>query len=363
MNRTVLLTFLLLMVAHHTMAQIVVKGQVFDITTFQPIDLCNVYIVGTSMGASTDTTGHFSFEVAEPGSYELVFSHVGYRPELIDIQVAGDSAKIDPMPLNPNTNYMQEVVVDGKKDKKWQRQYDRFINYAMGKHYRERNVEVVNPYVVEFKNSGRGMLTEAQPFTLTMRNEYTGYEINFLVQRLFLSKSNQFMIGYPGFAKLTSDDSEKLALWKENRQKSYLGSLRHFFQALLKNELSTNGFDVQLTEKDGKKFTGAAAQILPLNVDNTINLNSENLFEYILVTDTEDPRIKKLTFDKLLRATYRNEQDSFGKPQQTLIEAIDGEVLIYTNGIPVNPTSLKLYGYLASEGLYEMLPFEYELSK
>lgn len=340
-------------------AQYAVSGQVFDITTLKPVELCNVYIVGTTLGASTDASGFFSFNIPDSGDYELVYSHIGYLPQLVSFNANTDSLSLDPMPLDPSTTAVDDVVVSGKRDRKWQRQYDRFLKYIMGTHFRENKVEILNPYAVEFKNGGKGMLTEAQPFTLNMKNSYTGYEIHFLVQRLFLSKSNQFMIGYPGFTPLTTDSEEESALWKKNRLKAYQGSLRHIFKSLLENKLDGDGFDAQLTEKNPVKFQGSAAKILPIEVDNTINLNSENLYNHIKVFDTENPNIKRIAFKELLKITYTKEINSYGEPQQTLIEAIEDEFLVYTNGIPVNPTALKLYGYLASEGLYEMLPFDY----
>lgn len=356
---TFLISSLLFCLSFHSRAQHVISGQVFDITTVKPIELCNVYIVGTTIGTSTDSEGNFSFEVPKPGGYELVYSHIGYLPQLISFNIEADSITLDPMPLDPATTSVDDIVVSGKKDRKWQRQYDRFLKYIMGTHFRENSVEILNPYVVDFKDGGKGMLTEARPFTLNMKNDYTGYEVHFLVQRLFLSKSNQFMVGYPGFTPLTTDSQEQAATWERNRLKSYQGSLRHIFKAIMENKLERDGFNAQITEKNPVKFQGSASKILPIEVDNSINLNAENLFEHIAVSDTEDPNIKKIAFKELLRITYTRETDSYGRQQLTLIEAMDNEFLVYTNGIPVNPTALKLYGYLASEGLYEMLPFDY----
>lgn len=352
-------SFLLLGLSFDARAQHHISGQVFDITTLQPVEFCNVYIVGTTLGASTDARGHFSFAVPDSGEYELVYSHIGYLPQLISFNAQTDTLTLDPMPLDPVTTSVDEVTVTGKKDRKWQRQYERFLKYIMGTHFREKNVEILNPYAVEFKEGGRGMLTEARPFTLNMKNNYTGYEIHFLVQRLFLSKSNQFMVGYPGFTPLTGDSPDQSAIWTKNRQRAYEGSVRHIFKSILENKLDQAGFDMQITEKNPVKFQGAASKILPIEVDNTINLNSQNLLEHVKVSETDNPNIKKIVFKELLKVTYTKEVNSFGEPQQTLIEAIEGEFLVYTNGIPVNPTALKLYGYLASEGLYEMLPFDY----
>jgi len=354
-----ILTFFLLCLHLNSRAQHRVSGQVFDISTLKPVELCNVYIVGTTLGASTDSSGFFTFNLPDSGEYELVYSHVGYLPQLVSFKANADSVTLDPMPLDPAATTVEDVVITGKKDRKWQRQYDRFLKYIMGTHFREAQVEILNPYAVEFKNGGKGMLTEAQPFTLNMKNSYTGYEIHFLVQRLFLSKSNQFMVGYPGFSPLTSDSEEQTMTWEKNREKAYQGSLRHIFKSILTNQLEHDGFEAQLTEKNPARFQGAASKILPIEVDNTINLNRENLFKYIKVSNTDNPNIKNIAFKELLKITFTKENDTYGRPQQTLIDAIEGEFLVYTNGIPVNPTTLKLYGYLASEGLYEMLPFDY----
>ena len=157
-------------------------------------------------------------------------------------------------------------------------------------------MEITNPYVVEFRSVGKGMLAEAEPFNLSLKNDYTGYEVNFLVQRVFLSKTNQFMVGYPGFTPLETESSDKQAEWQKNRERAYKGSLRHIFKSILDNDLTSEGFDIILTEIDPKKFTGPAAKILPLNVNNDINITRHNIWKHIMITDTDNPIIKKMTF-------------------------------------------------------------------
>ena len=63
-------------------AQYVVEGKVFDLGNFEPVRLCNVYIVGTTLGAATDSLGHYRFEVERPGKYEMVFSHIAQSKSL-----------------------------------------------------------------------------------------------------------------------------------------------------------------------------------------------------------------------------------------------------------------------------------------
>jgi len=80
-----------------------------------------------------------------------------------------------------------------------------------------------------------------------------------------------------------------------------------------------------------------------------------------LIEDTKNEQIKKVTFSGFLKMTYFGEVGSRGGGQSTYLEAPQGSIFVFTNGIIVDPTSIIVYGYLASEGLYEMLPFDYEL--
>ncbi|HRI59401.1 MAG TPA: DUF5686 family protein [Saprospiraceae bacterium] len=74
-----LLCSLLLLVASMLSAQstFVVSGQVKDAATGEPVEMATVRMIGTGGGAITDSTGHFSFKIAEPGD-SLTVSQIGY---------------------------------------------------------------------------------------------------------------------------------------------------------------------------------------------------------------------------------------------------------------------------------------------
>lgn len=61
----------------------------------QPMPFVNVLLKGTTAGATTDLDGRFSFE-AEPGSYTLLVSFVGYEPVERPVTVAaGQTTRMD----------------------------------------------------------------------------------------------------------------------------------------------------------------------------------------------------------------------------------------------------------------------------
>jgi hypothetical protein len=58
-------------------------GRVFDKTTNEPLMGSNILIVGTRLGATTDTDGNFRIERVPIGVYALRVSAVGYTPFII----------------------------------------------------------------------------------------------------------------------------------------------------------------------------------------------------------------------------------------------------------------------------------------
>jgi hypothetical protein len=56
-----------------------VRGTVTDSTNGQPIPYANVVLKGTSLGASTNSSGFYHISSIPPGTYVLIISQVGYR--------------------------------------------------------------------------------------------------------------------------------------------------------------------------------------------------------------------------------------------------------------------------------------------
>ncbi|MFN3874513.1 MAG: carboxypeptidase-like regulatory domain-containing protein [Flavobacteriales bacterium] len=76
----------------------------------QPMPFVNVALKGTSTGATTDLDGRYSF-TADPGSYTLVVSFVGYEPVERAITVsAGQTSRAD-VELKPQAIEIKEVEV------------------------------------------------------------------------------------------------------------------------------------------------------------------------------------------------------------------------------------------------------------
>ena len=73
-----LVTFALFLTAAAFSQKATVRGFVYESETGEPVIFTNVYLQGTTMGASTDVNGYFSITQIPPGDYILTVSYLGY---------------------------------------------------------------------------------------------------------------------------------------------------------------------------------------------------------------------------------------------------------------------------------------------
>lgn len=93
-----------------------IRGNVYDAESGDPIMFGNVLVQGTSVGANTDIDGFFSIKV-EPGTYNIVFSYLGYDSTAVEVTVeAGDIEYVSPK-LEPSGVQLSTVDVSAKRDR------------------------------------------------------------------------------------------------------------------------------------------------------------------------------------------------------------------------------------------------------
>lgn len=113
--RCILAAFLLLAVgAAPSMAQDTgaIAGVVVDAANGETLPGANVSIKGTTTGTSTDLKGRYRITGLEPGSYDVLFSFVGFTQKTVTgVEVeAGETVKVD-VSLKEQTAELEEVVV------------------------------------------------------------------------------------------------------------------------------------------------------------------------------------------------------------------------------------------------------------
>lgn len=112
--------FVGLLACRVTLAQSVrpggVSGLVTDAGTGETLILANVVIEGTSVGTATNTSGYYTLTGLQPGSYDLLFSYIGFGDERRNITIsAGQSVRLD-VALQADDLVIGELVVSAERD-------------------------------------------------------------------------------------------------------------------------------------------------------------------------------------------------------------------------------------------------------
>lgn len=90
-----------------------INGKVIDKTTKQPIQYVNVVIIGTTLGAMTDSSGQYSINSVDENIYQLKYSLIGYSSLIeSEVRVINDkSTTVKDIELVESTISMDSVIV------------------------------------------------------------------------------------------------------------------------------------------------------------------------------------------------------------------------------------------------------------
>lgn len=92
-----------------------VRGFVYDKTSGEPILFTNVYLKGTTMGASTDVNGFYSITRIPVGTYTLMSTYLGYDTAMAQITIKPGSIISQQLFLNKSSISLNEIQVSAEK--------------------------------------------------------------------------------------------------------------------------------------------------------------------------------------------------------------------------------------------------------
>ncbi len=95
-----------------------IKGFVYDKNTGEPIIYTNVYLLGTTYGATTDINGFYSIKKVPVGSYTIMSTYVGYDSSVIKIDLVPNQIFTQKLYLSKKARRIKELVVKANKDDK-----------------------------------------------------------------------------------------------------------------------------------------------------------------------------------------------------------------------------------------------------
>ena len=103
------------------------NGRVIDSDSGEPIHRVNVYLSGTTFGASTAQTGIYCMENIPGGSYQLIFQHIGYEIKVQHIQIEDDQIYQIDAQLLPKIYDSEAIQISATEPTEWRNQLKLFI--------------------------------------------------------------------------------------------------------------------------------------------------------------------------------------------------------------------------------------------
>ena len=112
------LLLLFILLTAYTFAQTgIIRGNVFDGETGEPIIYCNLQLSGTNLGATTNFDGFFTITNIPVGSYQLTATYIGYDSLSIPITLGESQIVYRRINIQPNSIQLSTVDVSARKEK------------------------------------------------------------------------------------------------------------------------------------------------------------------------------------------------------------------------------------------------------
>lgn len=92
-----------------------VRGFIYEEETGEPAIFSNVYLKGTTYGASTDNNGYFLISRIPPGNYQLMVTYLGYDTIQIPIQLDPDEVFNQNFLLKKSSVNLETVTVNAER--------------------------------------------------------------------------------------------------------------------------------------------------------------------------------------------------------------------------------------------------------
>lgn len=346
------------------------SGRIIDKETSKPLVGVNVFLSGTTIGTTTDTNGHFILEKLPRGSFDLVLSMIGYEVNTIKIFLDKNyNYNLGTIQLQERVYQLGEIQIVDKKDEDWQKNYKLFEENFLGQSENSKLCEIINKELINFQKTNDGKLIANANDWLKINNYALGYRIKFLLRKFVLSPD--LVVNYRGeyFYEEIDSTNELKQIWRENRRRSYYGSLRHFLVSFAENSLRENNFFVyysikpnwlEVVELLDTKFGRKSIDINNL-IDPGLVLQKIRLKEnYLLVeyrAESESPEYFKF---RQARGSFIGDKLRF---QVSWIELLSNKLIFTREGLILNSEDpIRLFGYWAFERIADMLPLNYVIN-
>ena len=355
-NKLSLSVFFLLVVAESLAQTGTIKGIVVNNRTRERLPFAVVYLNYTTIGTTANGSGEFVLRNVPVGQQDLVATFVGHHPQKHKITVK-DSAEIS-ITIGLETKDLKEVKIRAKRDKNWDRQYEKFKRLFLGNSVHAARCEILNPWVLDFEWNEKGFFTARASEVLEIENFSLGYKLYYQVVNFKVGSKDYLIAGNVRFQPMAPGDSTTKNEWAKNRAEVFGGSSRHLFRSIINRTLNNNGFELYRDD------TGA---------DDIIRMANflSNVGKELFVYDIEDLHYAEvranqfqIQFPERLEIHYLNKSarpDIYRNVTHAVswLETANGTLLVNGDGVVLNPDKSYLSGNMSEARIAELLPYDY----
>jgi hypothetical protein len=338
-----------------------ITGRVQDSNTLEAIPFANVFINNTTIGTVTDINGEFNLTtLKEPGTYELVFSFVGYEVYKRRIAVGENVLNAGNIRLIPSKIELNAVEVKSARDKDWEKNLKKFKKIFLGADKQAAACTIINPWVIDFeKGEGNKFIAKASA-PIEIENKALGYSVVFYLTNFWQSSNEYSILGNVRFNELKSTDDREVSSWRTSRRKSYQHSTQHLFKSIIDHRINGEGFTLYTDSENNKKTTTRSAQfyseigktVIPFDTAELVSRDIEKGFYRVTMTTRVE------VHDRIEKARIPVYSDVFGSVSWITLNK--GFIVVNRNGFPKRPEDIIVSGDMTSGRVAQMLPLDYQ---
>ncbi len=339
---------------------------IVDQLTNLPIQNAHVFIGNATFGSISDEVGKCKFDIPSDVTKELVVSHVSYDLVVLQYSKYNVLNSGDTIFLDPNGIDLSEIVIEGKRAKKWKKNYRKFSKAFIGSGKRSALCEIKNPEVLRFETND-GVFKATAIDILKIKNHYLGYDVDFLLKELTIAKDGSMKyFGYPKFTD-RSLTTNKIEI-EENRDEAYEKSVNHFLLNLIADNLKEAKYKIELKRYTGSEFRDVSipdpSELVFL--DSLSGLYHVMYSDYLEVKHLGIKRIVDNSFgmqkggveSRVFGSNYQGENAKMGHPISFIYKK-GPSLIVDKYGQILNQKNVQEYGYWAEKRIADLLPFDY----
>lgn len=349
-----------------------ISGEVKDAVSGEPLPYANVFLSNTTIGAATDSHGHYLITAVPLGNYEIVASMMGYELETRPITIRQPIDRIINFELNMKVLESPGIEIQGTVPVEWKKNFEKFERIFLGDSKNARKCKILNPEYINFDYDYLNhALLASSDRPIEIENRALGYRVYFsLTEYSSQNYSSVRYFGYSRFVPLTPKNSSEEKRWEKNRFKAYRGSTRHFLASLFAGTHEQEGFvafnvsDLRedITSSYSKRIT--SKEVLrpgPYPFEKILSFP-----DYLKVIYTGEGESKEFiyyaqeNFTALLSRNRMATKIHRSNIQTSGMKLNYDSVVINNAGLVMNPYAITTFGYWGWEERFaELLPLDY----